>query len=81
MANNLPAKLNLQAEVVGIDLSPIQKEEWNKTGGCEGVILDIEDCWPQRQFDYVFCRDMSGSLKDWLKFVQDAYEYVENLIY
>ncbi|KAF2207818.1 hypothetical protein CERZMDRAFT_102084 [Cercospora zeae-maydis SCOH1-5] len=54
------------AEVVGVDLSPIQPD-W-LPANCKFYVDDIESPWtwsPHEAFDYVHGRGMGGSVADW----------------
>lgn len=62
------------AQVTGIDLSPIQPA-WTPPN-CEFVIDDIEDDWayPENHFDLIHIRCLMGSIKNWPRLYQQAYE-------
>ncbi len=61
------------AEVVGVDLSPIQPR-WVPPN-VRFVVDDAEDAWVYGDgvFDLVHARHMGGSIKDWPKLLSQAY--------
>ncbi|KAK1838132.1 methyltransferase domain-containing protein [Colletotrichum chrysophilum] len=62
------------AEVIGVDLSPIQPE-WIPTN-CKFEIDDLEKDWQfSRPFDFIMCRGMAGSFSDLPAMIQKIYEY------
>ncbi|PYH43973.1 class I SAM-dependent methyltransferase [Aspergillus saccharolyticus JOP 1030-1] len=72
LADTLPA-----TEVVGTDLSPIQPQ-WAPPN-CSFLIDDAESDWafpPEEAFDYIHGRSLGGSISDWERFLQQAYQHV-----
>lgn len=63
-----------EAEViVGNDLSPIQPQ-WVPPN-VKFIIDDVELDWAEpEQYDYIHCRYMAGSIKDWPRLVNQIYE-------
>lgn len=62
--------------VQGVDLSPIQPS-W-VPGNVKFVIDDVELPWPESQkYDYIHCRYMAGSIKDWPSLIRQCYEHLE----
>ncbi|KAJ3461432.1 hypothetical protein MRS44_009985 [Fusarium solani] len=60
------------ATVVGNDLSPIQPD-WVPPN-VKFVVDDVEMDWVEPvQYDYIHCRYMAGSIKDWPKLFKQAY--------
>ncbi|KAE8166311.1 S-adenosyl-L-methionine-dependent methyltransferase [Aspergillus tamarii] len=65
------------AEVLGIDLSPIQLH-WVPQN-CKFVVDDVEAEWayPEtKQFDYIHQRNMAGSISDWSRLFQQAFHHI-----
>ncbi|PYI14631.1 TAM domain methyltransferase [Aspergillus violaceofuscus CBS 115571] len=65
------------AEVVGTDLSPIQPRY--TPPNCSFLIDDAESDWafpPEEAFDYIHGRSLGGSIADWPRFLQQAYQHV-----
>ncbi|KAF4915256.1 putative methyltransferase tdiE, partial [Colletotrichum viniferum] len=61
------------AEVIGVDLSPIQPE-WIPTN-CKFEIDDLEKDWQfSRPFDFIMCRGMAGSFSDVPAMIQKIYD-------
>ncbi|TDZ20265.1 Secondary metabolism regulator LAE1 [Colletotrichum orbiculare MAFF 240422] len=61
------------AEIYGNDLSPIQPE-WVPPN-VKFEVDDVESPWlDDRRYDYIFCRFMFGSVKDWPKLVKSIYD-------
>ncbi|KAF5566263.1 hypothetical protein FNAPI_1262 [Fusarium napiforme] len=70
------ADLHPEAQVVGVDLSPIQPSL--VPPNCTFEIDDLEKEWMWTEpFDFIFCRVMTGSFADMEKFVQNAYDNLE----
>ncbi|KAJ9142910.1 Methyltransferase [Pleurostoma richardsiae] len=64
------------AEVIGVDLSPIQPAF--VPPNCQFEVDDVEKDWTwARPFDYIFSRMMVGSFADWNRFVKNAYDNLE----
>ena len=61
------------AQVTGIDLSPIQPH-WTHPN-CHFVVDDVEDRWTENVFDFVHIRCLMGSVKDWPKLYRQAYQH------
>ncbi|KAF2261458.1 S-adenosyl-L-methionine-dependent methyltransferase [Lojkania enalia] len=60
------------AQVIGTDLSPIQPTE--VPPNCSFLIDDFENDWVFRQpFDYIHTRAMVAAMKDWPRFLEQAY--------
>ncbi|KAF6807959.1 methyltransferase [Colletotrichum musicola] len=62
------------AEVFGIDLSPMQPG-WVPPN-VRFEIDDVESPWIDRKYDYIFCRYMTGAVKDWPKLIQNIYDHL-----
>ncbi|EGC43968.1 TAM domain methyltransferase [Histoplasma capsulatum var. duboisii H88] len=63
------------AEVVGVDLSPIQP--FYVPPNCSFEIDDLEKDWTwTRPFDYIFSRMMVGSFADFSRFADQAYRHL-----
>lgn len=66
------------AQVIGIDLSPIQPQ-WLP----QNVRFEIDDCeakhwtWPEDHFDYVHSRYMIASIGNWASLVRKAYRHIK----
>ncbi|KND92589.1 hypothetical protein TOPH_02811, partial [Tolypocladium ophioglossoides CBS 100239] len=70
------ADKNLDAHVIGVDLSPIQ-HEWTPSN-CTFEIDDIEEDWTlQHKFRLIFCRSMIGAITDWQALAQKAFQNLE----
>ncbi|KAI8171654.1 Secondary metabolism regulator LAE1 [Colletotrichum sp. SAR 10_86] len=70
------AEAHEKAEVLGVDLSPIQPEY--VPPNCRFEIDDIEKEWAwNTRFDFIFCRDMNGSFSDWEGVIKQAYDNLE----
>ncbi|GKT50528.1 secondary metabolism regulator LAE1 [Colletotrichum spaethianum] len=64
------------AEVLGIDLSAITPE-WHPPN-VKFEIDDIEEPWVgHKKYDFIFCRYMGASIKDWPKLMENIYEEAE----
>lgn len=66
------------AQVVGIDLSPIQPS-W-VAPNCEFVIDNAEEEWPyapSNAFDLIHWRVLSGSIKDWPRLYSQAFKHLK----
>jgi SAM-dependent methyltransferase len=68
--------LHPEAEVIGVDLSPIQPS-WTPPN----VKFEIDDVtqewtWEPNSFDFIHVRTLGGSIKDWAAFLQEAYKCV-----
>jgi len=63
-----------EAEVIGVDLSPIQPN-WT----APNVKFEIDDItqpwtWESNSMDFIHVRTMGGSIKDWPGFLQECYK-------
>ncbi|CAF3457233.1 unnamed protein product [Fusarium graminearum] len=66
-----------EAQVVGIDLSPTQPSF--VPPNLTFYIDDIEDQWTfSYKFDMIYARMMTGSIRDWPKFIQQSYDNLES---
>ncbi|OBR05082.1 Methyltransferase domain-containing protein [Colletotrichum higginsianum IMI 349063] len=67
-----------EAEVVGVDLSPVQTTLCNPCPVPPNVkfeVDDIEEPWTyQLPFDYIHTRIMTSSISDWKKFFQQCFK-------
>ncbi|OAG43179.1 hypothetical protein AYO21_02465 [Fonsecaea monophora] len=69
----IPADEHPAAQVIGVDLSPIQPTL--VPPNCSFEIDDVEREWTWSfPFDYIFSRMMVGSFADWPSFIGRAYE-------
>lgn len=68
------------ANIVGVDLSPIQPE-W-VPANVRFMVDDVEDEWlrPKNHFDYIHSRHMVMAIKNWPKLLKQALEYVLYLL-
>ncbi|RKK14337.1 hypothetical protein BFJ65_g10902 [Fusarium oxysporum f. sp. cepae] len=65
-----------EAEVLGVDLSPIQPSM--VPFNCRFEIDDLEDAWTfKHQFDFIFIRSMIASFKSWPDIFSKAFENLE----
>ncbi|KAL7273160.1 hypothetical protein RUND412_004005 [Rhizina undulata] len=66
-----------EAEVVGIDLSPIQPQ-WVPPN-ISFIVDDVEEPWAYQEdsFDLIHIRHMAGHLNDWKKIYQQAFKYLK----
>ncbi|KAH6692228.1 S-adenosyl-L-methionine-dependent methyltransferase [Plectosphaerella plurivora] len=65
-----------EAEVIGVDLSPIQPILVPPNLRFEIDDLENDWTWSQR-FDFIFCRSLVGSFTDWNSIIQKAYDHLE----
>jgi SAM-dependent methyltransferase len=64
------------AEIIGNDISPIQPSLVPPNVRFE--IDDMEKTWVYaNKFDYIHCRAMAGSLRDWPKLLRQAYQFTK----
>jgi trans-aconitate methyltransferase len=66
------------AEVIGIDLSPIQPV-WVPPN-CQFIIDDVETDWPyppSQAFDLVHTRTMMGAIKDWPRLYKQSFDHLK----
>ncbi|KAF9874131.1 aspartic-type endopeptidase [Colletotrichum karsti] len=62
-----------EAQIYGNDLSPIQPD-WVPPN-VKFEVDDVESPWlDDRKYDYIFCRFMFGSIKDWPNLVKNIYD-------
>jgi len=61
-----------EAQVTGIDLSPIQPELVPENCAFEIDDANMKWTWPENYFDFVHVREMFGSIGDWEAFAQEA---------
>ncbi|KAL2021876.1 hypothetical protein VTK56DRAFT_6471 [Thermocarpiscus australiensis] len=65
-----------EAEVIGVDLSPVQPDF--VPPNCSFEIDDLEKDWIwSKPFDFIFCRFMTGSFADNSAIVKKAYDQLE----
>jgi hypothetical protein len=66
------------AEVLGVDLSPIQPE-WVPTN-VKFMVDDVESSWlkPADHFDYIHARHTVMAIKDWPKLMERVFEYIHS---
>lgn len=71
------ADANPSAEVIGLDLSPIQPT-WVPPN-CRFEVDDINKPWtfPKNHFDYVHVRNMLGTVTNWTAFHKGALEHIK----
>ncbi|BDD55176.1 hypothetical protein MPDQ_007670 [Monascus purpureus] len=73
MAEDFP-----QAEIIGVDLSPIQPH-WAPPN-CRFFVDDIESDWtfrPEEAFDFIHARSLAGGIADWDRMLQQAFAHVK----
>ncbi|KAF4900228.1 Secondary metabolism regulator LAE1 [Colletotrichum fructicola] len=64
------------AEIIGIDLSPIQPK-WVPPN-VKFEVDDVESPWVvSRKYNYIMCRHMVASILDWPKLVRNIYDNLE----
>ncbi|KAF8855637.1 S-adenosyl-L-methionine-dependent methyltransferase [Acephala macrosclerotiorum] len=64
-----------EAQVLGIDLSPIQPKFIPPNVSFE--VDDAEDAWTfSQKFDFIYSRAMTGTFTDWPRFFQQSFEYL-----
>ncbi|KAL1649431.1 hypothetical protein SLS58_001486 [Diplodia intermedia] len=65
------------AEVVGVDLSPIQPSV--VPSNCTFLVDDCTQSWsfPKDEFDLVHIRALFGSVSDWPAFYKEAYDHIK----
>lgn len=65
-----------EAEVIGVDLSPIQPGY--VPPNCSFEIDDLEKDWTwTKNFDFILARNMNGSFSDWERVLEQAYDHLE----
>ncbi|KAF4829369.1 Secondary metabolism regulator LAE1 [Colletotrichum tropicale] len=70
------AEQNPEAEVIGVDISPVQPDFMPPN--CSFEIDDIEKNWTwSKKFDFIFSRTLSGSILDPVKLVDSIYNQLE----
>lgn len=61
------------ASIVGNDLSPIQPS-W-VPANVKFVVDDVEKDWVEQEpYDFIHCRYMAGSIKDWPRLIRQCYD-------
>lgn len=73
MADDFP-----EAEIVGVDLSPIQPS-WAPSN-CKFFIDDLESDWTftrEEAFDYIHGRVLAGGIADWERLLRQAYSHLK----
>jgi trans-aconitate methyltransferase len=64
------------AKVLGVDLSPIQPA--SVPPNCSFRVDNVEEDWiPEEKFDYIHSRAMVAGIKDWKRFFEQSFEYVD----
>ncbi|KAJ9203726.1 hypothetical protein DTO164E3_27 [Paecilomyces variotii] len=65
------------AEVIGVDLSPIQPS-WTPPN-LRFIVDDVSEDWafPEESFDFIHVRGLAGSLTDWPKFLKRCYKHLK----
>ncbi|KAL1865934.1 hypothetical protein VTK73DRAFT_4996 [Phialemonium thermophilum] len=65
------------AEVIGVDLSPIQPNF--VPPNCRFEVDDINKDWtyPENKFDFVHVRAMTGCIPDWTEFYKKAFKHLK----
>ncbi|KFA75919.1 hypothetical protein S40288_05842 [Stachybotrys chartarum IBT 40288] len=72
----IAADAHPEAEVIGVDLSPIQPAF--VPPNCRFEIDDLEEDWTwNTKFDFILSRMMLGSFADFPRFVKQAYDHLE----
>lgn len=66
-----------EADIVGVDLSPIQPE-WVPSN-CRFEMDDIEREWifPENHFDYIHVRTLVGGIAHWPSFYENCYRHLK----
>ena len=62
------------AQITGTDLSPIQPELVPPNCIFEIDDATLEWTWPRNHFDFVYIREMFGSVVDWPGLLREAYK-------
>ncbi len=66
------AQENPVAEVVGVDLSPVQPS--SVPANCEFHVADVEQDWQyDKPFDYIHCRFLSMGIRDWPRIFRQTF--------
>lgn len=70
------ADMHPSADVLGVDLSPIQPNF--VPPNCRFEVDDINQDWtyPENKFDFVHLRGLTGCIPDWTKFYEGAIKFV-----
>ncbi|KAH7377091.1 S-adenosyl-L-methionine-dependent methyltransferase [Plectosphaerella cucumerina] len=64
-----------ESEVIGVDISPMQPEFVPPNVRFE--IDNLDDPWTfSRKFDFIFCRSMIGSIKDWDGLLGQVFQFL-----
>lgn len=62
-----------ESHIIGIDVTPMQSI-WTSPN-VQYQIFDIEQDWTFREsFDFIFCRQLAGCVKDWGKLINQSHE-------
>jgi SAM-dependent methyltransferase len=71
------ADLYPSAEVIGVDIAPIQPK-W-VASNCQFEIDDVEEDWMYRKdsFDFIHFRDPLYSIRDWSKLMRQCFEHLK----
>ncbi|KAI8716926.1 hypothetical protein NCS52_00987200 [Fusarium sp. LHS14.1] len=71
------ADMHPSADVLGVDLSPIQPNF--VPPNCRFEVDDINQDWtyPENKFDFVHLRGLTGCIPDWTKFYEGAIKHVK----
>ncbi|SPO01751.1 related to methyltransferase [Cephalotrichum gorgonifer] len=66
---------NPHVKVIGVDLSPIQPVFIPPN--LEFFVDDLESSWTYTNpFDFIYVRNLTGSISDWLKFYRQSFEHL-----
>ncbi|PGH00236.1 hypothetical protein GX51_05933 [Blastomyces parvus] len=64
------------ADLTGVDLSPIQPR-WTPPN-VKFIVEDLEEDWLETEsYDFIHCRYMMGSIKDWPRLVKKFYQHLK----
>ncbi|KAI5455626.1 S-adenosyl-L-methionine-dependent methyltransferase [Mariannaea sp. PMI_226] len=65
-----------ESQVIGVDLSPIQPAF--VPPNVNFFVDDLEDDWTfTSKFDFIFSRFMTGSIRNWSKYLRQCYDFLE----
>jgi len=71
-----PADAHPEAEVIGVDLAPVQPSF--VPPNIQFEVDDLEQPWTfSRKFDYIHSQLMIGAFQNWPKFIGQCYEFLE----
>lgn len=69
------AQKHPQAQVLGVDLSPIQPRFVPEN--CAFVVGDVEEPWAwDENFDFIHSGNMAQGIRDWSGYIGRIFEYV-----